>query len=202
MGLFRRRETLNEELLRRAGLDPAELLGRSAPSPQAVAPRAALADSRPPEWAALAGSAVGPGDWEACVTVAVPGLPGRRLEFTALPDGDLLVGDAAAQADLSPLADALERTLAPPYRAVAARQEGDLWAVAATRIEVARIAFPGAETLELSRKDSWDELRVDDEPSRARVPELARLGERAGRDFFVKAERLDGDLWEVRVTAL
>ncbi|HZT53708.1 MAG TPA: hypothetical protein VE995_04940 [Gaiellaceae bacterium] len=198
MGLFRRRETLHEELLRRAGLDPAQLLGRVPVEPHAPAPWPPPLEPGPPG----SGSGVGRAEWDACVTVRAPGLPGERLEFTALPDGDLLVGDESPPSDLSPLADAVERDLEPPYRALAARQEGDLWAVGARRIEVAAIEFPEAETLELSRKDSWDELRVDGEPSEAIVPELVRLGERVGPDFFVKAERVDGDLWEIRVTAL
>jgi hypothetical protein len=32
--------------------------------------------------------------------------------------------------------------------------------------------------------------------------QLAALGEAAGDDFYVEAERIDGDLWEVRATAL
>ncbi len=47
------------------------------------------------------------------------------------------------------------------------------------------------------------ELRVDGEPTDAAVPvELQRLGERAGRDFCVEAQRIDGDFWEVRVSPL
>ena len=46
------------------------------------------------------------------------------------------------------------------------------------------------------------ELRVDGEQSDAAIPpELAELGEAAGADYFVEALRIDGDLWEVRVTA-
>ena len=41
--------------------------------------------------------------------------------------------------------------MSPPYRAVASRQDGDLWAVGAKRIEVAQIAFPDADKLELSQ---------------------------------------------------
>jgi hypothetical protein len=46
-------------------------------------------------------------------------------------------------------------------------------------------------------------LRVDGEQSNAFVPaELKRLGETLGDSFYVEAERIDGDLWEVRATAL
>jgi hypothetical protein len=136
------------------------------------------------------------------LTATAPGLAEERIAFTTLPDGDVLIDEEQGDGDVSALADAVEKELGPPYRAIAARQDGDLWAVLANRIEVRRLEFPRAETLELSRKDSWQELRVDGEPSMGRAPELERLGERVGRDFFVKAERLDGELWEVRVTAL
>jgi hypothetical protein len=148
------------------------------------------------------GNAVGQPDWDVSVTANAPGLPGDRIAFTTLPGGDVLVDPEQGDADVSALADAVERDLAPPYRALAGRQAGDLWGVLASRIDVERIAWSNGDTLELSRKDSWQELRVDGSPSMARAPALEQLGEGAGPDFFVKAERLDGDLWEVRVTVL
>jgi hypothetical protein len=87
---------------------------------------------------------------------------------------------------------------------VAARQRADLWSVGVKRIAVAHIPFPDGGKLELSRHDgTHSELRVDGEPSDAAVPlELERVGEDAGDEFYVEAERIDGDLWEVRATAL
>ncbi len=197
MGSFRRRrETLNEQLLREAGLDPAQVLG-DAPLPL-EAPKSLLAVVGLPD-----GSGVSPKEWDTAVTVAAPVLVGNRVEFTTIPNGDLIVGEEAGDADLSPLADAVERHVSPPYRAVAARQDGGLWAVGAKRIEVARIPFANGDRLDLSQHGSARELRVDHEPSDADVPpELAALGRAAGDSFYVEAERIDGDLWEVRVTAL
>lgn len=197
MGLFRKRETYNEQLLRDAGLDPAQLLSETYAPPMPAPAKSVLAAAGLPD-----GTAVGQGDWDSCVTVTAPGLSGNRIEFTTLPDGDLIVDQAEGNADLSPLADAVEERVTPPYRAVATRQDGDLWAVGAKRIEVARIDFPRGDSLELSRKDSWADLRVDGEPSDARIPQLEQLGGRAGDDYFVKAERVDGDFWEVRVSRL
>jgi hypothetical protein len=186
VGLFRRkRETYNDQLLREAGLDRIQLDRPNVLETVGVP----------------SGRALGQADWDLSATLNVPGLAGDTIEFTTLPDGDVLI-EEPGDGDVSALADAVEKELEPPYRARAARQEGDLWAVLANRIEVRSFAFPRAEMLELSRKDSWQELRVDGEPSMGRAPELERLGERAGPDFFVKAERLEGDLWEVRVTAL
>jgi hypothetical protein len=187
VGLFRRkRETYDRQLLREAGLDRIQLDRPNVLETVGVP----------------SGRAVGQADWDTSATVNAPGLAGDTIEFTTLEGGDVLIQEEEGDADVSALADAVEKELQPPYRARAARQSGDLWAVLASRIEVHRIDFPRAEMLELSRKDSWQELRVDGEPSMGRAPELERLGERAGADFFVKAERLDGDLWEVRVAAL
>ena len=200
MGLFRRRkETLNEQLLREAGLDPAQVLGDPQPAPPPEPSRSTLGAVALPD-----GSRVGPKEWDAAFAIEAPGLAGDRVEFTTLPNGDVIVGEEAGDADLTPLADAVERSVSPPYRAVAARQRADLWSVGVKRIAVAQIAFPDADELELSRHDGVrSELRVDGEPSDAAVPlELERLGEDAGDEFYVEAERIDGDLWEVRATAL
>jgi hypothetical protein len=187
VGLFRRnRETYNEQLLREAGLGRIQLDRPNVLETVGVP----------------SGRALGQADWDLSAILNAPGLAGDTVEFTTLPDGDVLIDEEHGDVDVSALADAVEKEVEPPYRARAARQDGDLWAVLANRIEVHSLSFPRAETLELSRKDSWQELRVDGEPSMGRAPELERLGERAGPDFFVKADRLEGDLWEVRVTAL
>ncbi|HZT92994.1 MAG TPA: hypothetical protein VE985_00760 [Gaiellaceae bacterium] len=201
MALFRRnKETLNEQLLREAGLDPAQVLGDQQPLPPVPEPTpSVLATVGVPD-----GSRVPPKEWDTTAAVRAPGLAGDRAVFTTLPNGDLIVDEDAGDGDLSPLADAVERNVTPPYRAVATRQDGDLWAVGARRIMVARIPFPEGEKLELARRQGeHSELRVDGEPSNAPAPlELERLGEGAGEDFYAEAERIDGDLWEVKVTAL
>ena len=199
MGLFRRRrQTLNEQLLREAGLDPALVLGDTQPPAVLEPPQSLLAVVGVPD-----GSGVSPKEWDAAVAVDAGALAGDRVEFTALPGGDLIVGEETGDADLSPLADAVERHVSPPYRAVATRQGGELWAVGAKRIVVAEIPFPHGEKLELSRHGGDEELRVDGEPSDAAVPPtLARVGEAVGDSFYVEASRVDGDLWEVRATAL
>jgi hypothetical protein len=199
LGLFRRRqETLNEQLLREAGLDPAQVLGNSAPPAALEPPRSLMSRVGVPD-----GSPPPPKEWDAAVTVTAPALAGERIEFTTIPNGDVIVSEETGDADLSPLADAVERHVSPPYRAIAVRQDDDLWGVGAKRIDVARIRFPEGEKLELSRNGDDKELRVDAEPSHAEIPpELERIGEAAADDFYVEATRIDGDLWEVRATAL
>jgi hypothetical protein len=199
VGLFRRRtrETLNERLLREAGLDPAQALGAASLLDVFEPPRSLLARVGVPD-----GSAPDPREWDAAVTLSAPGLAGSRIEFTTIPNGDVIVSEETGDADLTPLADAVERHLSPPYRALAQRQDGDLWALAARRIEVAQIPFPEGDRLELSRHGDDEGLRVDGGPSDEPFPvELERIGDATGDSFYVEATRIDGDLWEVRATA-
>jgi hypothetical protein len=198
LGLFRRRrETLNEQLLRQAGLDPAQALGDPQPRPL-LQPPSILAAAGVPD-----GSSLQPKEWDAAVTADVPVLAGNRVEFTTIPNGDVIVSEETGDADVTPLAEAVEQRISPPYRAVGQRQGGNLWAVGAKRIQVAQIAFPDGDKLEFSCHVDHGEFRVDGGPSDALVPpELERFGETAGDSFYVEAERIDGDLWEVKVTAL
>ena len=200
MGLFRRRrETLNEQLLREAGLDPAQALGDTQGKPAPLEPPKSLIS----QLGLPHDVRTGPREWDAAVTVDASGLAGNRIEFTTISNGDVIVNEEAGDADLSPLADAVEERVSPPYRAAAQRQDGDLWAVAAKRIQVAQISFSDGEKLEFSHHAGSGVLRVDGEPSDALVPpELERLAETAGDSFYVEAERIDGDLWEVRVSPL
>jgi len=193
VGIFRKKETYNEQMLREAGLNRVVF---NTPEPPPSSPMHDLAS--------LTGHGrLGPKDWDTATTAVAPGIQGDHVEFTSLPTGDLIVSSEEGDGDLSPLADAIEERLSPPYKAAASRQDGDLWGVGAKRIEVAQFEFPDADTLELSQSDGVAELRVDGEPSDAAVPvELQRLGERAGADFCVEAERIDGDDWEVRVSPL
>jgi hypothetical protein len=209
VGLFRRKqETLNEHLLREAGLDPAQSLGEPVASTEPR--REPEPPSKPPQPLPFSTDGrrhdrwiLGPKEWDAALTVRAPALSGDRIEFTTIPNGDVIVSEESGDADLAPLADALEKHVSPPYRAVGTRQDGDLWGVGAKRIEVAQIPLPEGDELELSH--SWDdsELRVDGEPSHAPVPpELEQLGEQVGRDYCVAARRIDGDFWEVKVSPL
>jgi hypothetical protein len=207
VGFFRRRnETLNEQLLRQAGLDPAQTLGDPAPAsePASELEPPALPPFRTGDislgWRGDVAS--GTGEWDAVATARVAGVAGDRAEFTTLPNGDVIVEREKGDGDLAPLADAVEKRIDPPYRAVAARQDGDLWGVGAKRIQVAKFELAAGDAVELSENDGIQELRVDGEPSDAEVPELARLGEQTGSAYCVEAKRIDGDFWEVRVSAL
>ena len=194
MGIFRKRETYNEEMLRKAGLDRVVFNTPQPPSGEESVGAAAM--RRPP-------SSGGPRAWDTATTAYVPGVDGDHVAFIVLPDGDLIVSEEEGDGDLSPLADAIETHLSRPYEAAASRQEGDLWGVGAREIEIAQFEFAGADTLELTQSDGMAELRADGEPSDAAAPvELQRLGEREEGDFCVVAERIDGDAWHVRVSPL
>ena len=130
------------------------------------------------------------------------GVPGSLVEFAALPSGDLVVDREDGDTDLSPLANAVERSLPSPYRAYGRREEGDLWAITANAIHVLQFTFEGGDELELVTRGGATELTVDDEPTAGTVPELEEQGRAVGVDYVVHAERLDGDLWEVKADAL
>jgi hypothetical protein len=144
-----------------------------------------------------------PRRWDAVGTAEAAGLPGDALEFTALPDGTLLVEDELPDDALSPLVDFVEQAVAPPYRARAVRSEGDLWAVAANAIQVVEVTaeIPG-DTVSLAMQDGERTLLVDERPAWESIPELEQHGAAARADFVLSAERLDGNLWAVEVNPL
>jgi hypothetical protein len=144
-----------------------------------------------------------PRRWEAVATTDAPGLEGERFEFTALPDGTLLVEDDVPEGALSPLAEAIEQSLPAPYRAEAVRTEGDVWGVAANRIEVLTVPEEiDGDTVSLAVQGDERTLLVDERPGWSDVSTLEAYGRERHEDFVLHAERLDEDLWAVRVNAL
>ncbi len=144
-----------------------------------------------------------PRQWDAVGTAEAPGLTGDALEFAALPDGILLVEEELPEDALAPLAEVVEQSIAPPYRARAVRSEGDLWAVAANAIQVVELAeeIPG-DTISLAVQDGERTLLVDERPGWESIPALEQYGAAVNSDFVLSAERLDGKLWSVEVNPL
>ena len=138
-------------------------------------------------------------EWDATGVAEAPELRVDELEFVALPDGTLVLDE---DGDAAPLADAIEETTPPPYRARAIRRDGDLFAVGANRIRV--VELPGdveGDVLDLTVGPEGRSLVADGRPLFGSVPALEGLaGEFA--EFVVHAVRLDGPLWEVQVTPL
>jgi hypothetical protein len=200
MGLFRRRKPLHERLADAGGIAD-ELTG--APSEPA---HGLAADA--PGWD---GEQRGePGihgvprarRWDSVANAEAPALTGDAVHFVALPDGTLVLDEDEPDGALAPLADAVEQTLPPPYRAEAVRKGPETWAVAASRIAVARVPGLSGDQVELTSTREGRVVRVDGRTTMGSVRELERLGETEGTEYVVLAKRLDGDLWEVEATAL
>ena len=137
-----------------------------------------------------------PRRWDSVAPALAPGLVGNEVHFVALPNGDLVVDEDEPENTLAPLAEAIEQSLKPPYRAEAIRRDGESWGVAARRIEVATFEAPGDE-LEVVANDEGRTLVVDGERAFGAVPELQRIGERQGLTYVVRARRLEDTFWEV-----
>jgi hypothetical protein len=200
VSLFRRRkETLNERLMREAGLEPATVDDEPRAAPEGgFDPVEAFRARLDPESRA---AHFRTREWDVVTTAEAPEVAGDEVEFAALPDHSLLVDEEQGDANLGPLADAVEAKLEPPYRARGVRQSASSWGVAAKRIEVVRLEIEGDE-IDLTMNQGERELRVDGRRSTRALSELERLAERQSRDYAVHAERLDGDLWEIRISAL
>lgn len=185
MGLFRRHEPLHERLAREGGLR------ERAP----VDPRSA--------WQEVGVHGLQrPREWDVTVTADAPEIEGNTVRFVALPDGTLLVEEGPDDS-LEPLATAVEQSVGVPYRARGARQGESLWAIQARRIEVIELPdAPEGEAIDLTHTTDGSTLTVDDARIFGSLPRLEERGAREGREYTVHAERLDGDLWEVRAAAL
>lgn len=144
-----------------------------------------------------------PRRWDAVATAEAPALEGDELEFTALPDGTLLLDDDIPDDALAPLVDAIEQSVSAPYRARAVRGEEDLWGVAANRIDVIEVPEEVAgDTVSLAVQGNQRTLLIDDRPGSGDVPTLENYARERHQEFVLQAERLDGDLWAVKVNPL
>jgi hypothetical protein len=137
-------------------------------------------------------------EWDAVATVMAPELAGAEARFVALPDGTLLA--ETDDLDVEPLADALEASVQPPYRAEAVRRPDGLWAVAARRIEVVDVQEEvDGDELVLTRRGGERTLEVEGAQAFGGLPTLERL---IAGDGVISARRLDGSLWELELTLL
>jgi hypothetical protein len=134
--------------------------------------------------------------YDAVATTDAPDAEGDSARFVGLEDGSLLIEDG--DGDLTALAEAIEREIVRPYRATAVRR-GETWAVAAHRLRVIELPEPGGDEVELALRGDDKTLVVDGNRSFGTMPELEQL---ADGDAVIRANRLDGTLWEVRVDPL
>jgi hypothetical protein len=191
MGLFRRSEPIHKRLGR--ALVNAEARGSAYP-PDLTGKPAYLGE---PAFHGVAR----PRHWDTFTTVKAPELDGTEVDFAVLPDGTVIVDEESGDASLDAFADAVEERLPRPFRAHGVRQTESLWAVSARRIDVASFEARG-DRIELTQTSEGKTFVLDGERSFGTVRELEELGEAVGDEYAIEAERLDADLWEVRISAL
>lgn len=136
-------------------------------------------------------------EYDAVVTTEAPDVQGSTARFVGLEDGSLLLEDG--DGDLTALADAIEQEVKRPYRATAVRRGETQWAVAGHGLTVIELAEPGGDEVELALRGEERTLLVDGNRVFGTLPELEAL---ADRDAVIRAARLDGTHWEVRVDPL
>ena len=182
MGLFRRSKPLHERLAEEGGLveRPAQPLFTGAMPETGI-------HGIPRER-----------EYDAVVAAEAPGVGGNEVSFVTLSDGSLIVDEEEGDADLTALAQAVEAQITPPYRAQAVRKGDDVWAVAARRIRVVELEAHGEE-IELARRGDERTLVVDGMRIFGTLPELEAL---ADGDAVIRAARLEGNVWEVRLDRL
>jgi len=135
--------------------------------------------------------------YDAVATTEAPDAQGDAARFVGLEDGSLLIEEG--EGDLTALADAIEQEIARPYRATAVRRGETRWAVAAHSLRVVQLPEPGGDEIELVLNGEEKTLVVDGNRSFGTMPELEQL---ADGNAVIRAARLDGTSWEVRVDPL
>jgi hypothetical protein len=145
-----------------------------------------------------------PREWDATAAVEAPDLAGDEVELVALSGGSLVaVGEEVDKAVLAPLVAALDGELRRPYRARGVRRHESVWAVAAKQIDVVELR-PDVEgdELELVSRGGERSLTVDGERAFGSVPQLEELAASRSPEYVLHAFRLEGSLWELRISAL
>lgn len=182
MGLFRRSKPLHERLAEEGGL----VERSTGPLFTGVIPETGI-HGVPRER-----------EFHAVVAAEAPDVEGANVRFVGLEDGMLLI-EEGGEGDLSPLAEAIEKEVKAPYRAIAIRRGDTQWAVAAHGLQVIQLPEPGGDEIELVLRGEERTLVVDGNRTFGTLPELEAL---TNGDCVVRAARLDGNLWEYRVDAL
>ena len=139
--------------------------------------------------------------WDAVASADAPELTGDIVTFVALPDGTLIVDDDVPDGSLGPLADAIEQTLQPPYRAAGVRRDESVWAVAAKEVGIVELPWQEGDVIDLTRVDEMRELTIDGERTIRPIPALDALADEHG-DVALHAERVDGDFFAVDIFPL
>ena len=145
-----------------------------------------------------------PREWDATAAVEAPELAGDEVDFVALPGGSLVgAGEEVDKAALAPLVEALDGELRRPYRARGVRRHEDVWAAAAKQIDVVELRpdIEGDE-LDLVSRGGERSLVVDGVRAFGSIPQLEHLAAGRSPEYVVHASRVEGSLWEVRISPL
>jgi hypothetical protein len=196
VGFFRRGEAIHEKLAREGGLDLPRGVNEASGPP--------TIDANHPLWQ-VAGIHGIPRvrEWDAVTSAVAPDLPGDEADFVALADGTIYTDDDLPDDALPPLADALEGRVEAPYHALALRQAGDLWSVAAMRVTVLEVPEPiEGDKVEVAVNEGVRTVRVDDVETKVAVPSLEEFASQQFGSFVLRASRLDDTLWEVSLLPL
>ncbi len=193
MSWFKREEPLHERFAREGGLELEEGDEGVPDEPLLPEPKHRL-----PEWFEIETLLKQRDDgWDVLATAEAAEIGGDEVEFVALPDGSLIVDEEQGDAPLDSLADAIEQQIQRPYRAKGVRKEQRVWAIGARRVDL--VELPGIEDdRELSVYSGEVTATADGDL----VPLERLAAERDLDKYIVQAERLDGDLWEVRLGPL
>jgi len=139
--------------------------------------------------------------WDGVASAVAPDLPGDAIAFVVLEDGTVVIEDDVPDGALIPLADGLERTVRPPYRAAAIRHDRHVWAAVAERTAIVELRLDEGDVVDLTVVGGERELAVDGERTIRPIPALDLLTEEHG-DVALHAERVDGDIFAVDVFPL
>ena len=139
--------------------------------------------------------------WDAVVSAHAPTLTGDAVTFTALEDRTLVVDQDVPDDSLAPIAEAVEQMVQPPYRAAAARSEGDIWTAVAESVRIVQLPGFDADLIDLTVVDGERTLTADGEVTIRPLPALDELAVEHD-SVALHAERVDGDLYAVDVFPL
>ena len=139
--------------------------------------------------------------WDVIASARAPALTADTVTFVVLPDATIVVEEDVPDDSLAPLAEAVEQSLKPPYRAAAIRHSEDVWAVVAEHVEIVELAGFEGDAIDLTVVNGERTLMIDDERTIRALPALDALVERRG-DIAVHGERLDGDVFAVDIFSL
>ena len=132
-----------------------------------------------------------------------PDLPGSEVTFVVLDDGSVILDDELPEPAVEPIAEELDQVIdAPVPRGGGAQARRGLGRCSALHRRARATRRRRESTLMLTMQDGTKSFSVDGSPEFGTVPELERFAAERYGSYVAEASRLDGELWEVRVSPL